>query len=105
MNQDNHLFKVVLVFNLEPGTAEEELRRSAEPDSFPSRLAAQPGFIGMELVKVADDRTMSIQTWQSPSDWWSALEQVKQMPAPPADERPNILVSRDFYAGPVMASR
>lgn len=95
-------YKVVLVFNLKPGGADEELRRSAQPESFPSRLARQPGFVGLELVKVTAEQTMSIQTWRSERDWWTALEAVKsaQPSGPGADD---ILVSREFFAGTVMA--
>lgn len=97
-------FKVVLIFHLEPGQADEELRRSREESSFPSRLARQPGFVEMQLVKVSDDQTMSIQSWETAKDWWTALEAVKHdSERDPADQdRPSILVSRDFHAGPVV---
>jgi len=55
-------YKVVLVFNLQEGRAEEELKRSKEENSFPNLLAKQPGFIEMELVKINEEKTMSIQT-------------------------------------------
>lgn len=95
-------FKVVLVFHLLPDSADEEMRRSLEPDSFPSQLARQPGFVGMELVKVSEDRTMSLQTWRGPGDWWAALDAVKRAASERADDKPSILVSRDFFAGTVI---
>lgn len=96
-------FKVVLVFNLKPGTADEELRRSAEPSSFPSALARQPGFVGMELVKISDEQTMSVQTWASPEAWWAALDAARTTVAevPGRADREEILISREFYAGTV----
>lgn len=103
MSDSEPPYKVVLVFNLKPGAADEELRRSAQPDSFPSRLAAQPGFVSLELVRVAADRTLSIQSWRSEADWWNALQVVKGQDASAAGE--NILVSRDFFGGPVVAQR
>ena len=98
-------FKVVLIFNLKPGCADEELRRSSRDDSFPSRLARQPGFVEMDLVKVNEERTMSIQTWRSASDWWGALNSVKAEPAKEQLETETILVSRDFFAGEIIARR
>ncbi len=97
-------FKVVLVFHLVDGTADEELRRSLEPGSFPNRLARQPGFVDMQLVKVGEAQTLSVQTWQRAGDWWAALEAVKHEGASASgrDDRPAILVSRDFHAGPVV---
>lgn len=96
-------FKVVLIFHLEPGQADEELRRSLETGSFPNRLARQPGFVEMQLVKVSDDQTMSIQTWEAPQDWWKALEAVQADGGGSTSEnRPNILVSRDFHAGAIV---
>ena len=96
-------YKVVLVFNLKAGAADEELRRSSEPTSFPSRLATQPGFLSLELVRVSEERTLSIQTWESEASWWRALEAVKA--AEGQSERESLLVSREFYGGPVMARR
>ncbi len=94
-------YKVVLVFDLKPGTAEEELRRSREAGSFPRRLSAQPGFMEMELVKVSDERTMSVQTWSAAEDWWAALETVKAEAdrTPDDGKHETILVSREFFAG------
>lgn len=103
MNTQN-VYKVVLVFHLEKGKAEEELRRSKEPQSFPSLLSQQPGFLSLELVKIDDDNTMSVQTWQSDKDWWKALETVKQLSAAaPPSARENILVKREFFGGYVQA--
>lgn len=98
-------YKVVLVFNLTKGSADEELRRSHEADSFPNLLAKQPGFITMELVKINEEKTMSVQTWQSERDWWTALETVKNMRQKLNVEasRENILVSRDFLNGYIRA--
>lgn len=97
----DHTYKVVLLFNLTLGAADEELRRSREPDSFPNRLAKQPGFVQMELVKVDEDRTMSIQTWDSANSWWTALEATKSEPTAVSPAREEILLSREFYAGEV----
>jgi heme-degrading monooxygenase HmoA len=105
-NQNNkmdstNLYKVVLVFNLAKGSADEELRRSNEETSFPNMLATQQGFIQMEVVKINDEKTMSIQTWETEKDWWTALDVVKNMAAksPLNSARENILVSREFLNG------
>lgn len=100
-NKDNGDYKVVLVFHLKDGAADEELRRSAEPESFPRRLARQPGLVAIELIKLDDARTMSVQTWRSAKDWWTALDAVRGMP-PSAPQREDILISRDFYGGEVI---
>ncbi len=100
MNKSN-LYKVVLVFNLTKGSADEELLRSKEETSFPNMLAKQQGFIELELIKINDEKTMSIQTWETEKDWWTALETVKSQQENLATEgtRENILVSRDFLNG------
>ena len=100
-------YKVVLVFDLVEGLADEELRRSQEEDSFPNLLAAQPGFREFELVKVNESKTLSIQTWETEKDWWQALETVRQQAASTAADPPreNILISRDFLGGWVKAHR
>ena len=96
-------YKVVLVFHLKPGTADEELRRSGKPESFPNRLARRPGHLAMELVKIDEDTTMSVQTWKTQSDWWAALEATKNTQVD-SDNRETILVSRDFFGGTVIRS-
>jgi heme-degrading monooxygenase HmoA len=98
-----NLYKVVLIFNLTTGSADEEMNRSNEESSFPNLLAKQPGFIEMELVKVNEEKTMSIQTWATQKDWWMALESVKNSREVGGtnDSRENILVSREFLGGPI----
>ena len=98
---NTNLYKVVLVFNLTKGSADEELRRSNEKASFPNMLAKQQGFIEMELVKITEEKTMSIQTWETEKDWWTALETVKNIPEKSGQHstRENILVSREFLNG------
>ena len=95
---NTNLYKVVLVFNLTKGSADEELKRSNEETSFPNMLAKQHGFIEMELVKINEEKTMSIQTWKTEKDWWAALETVKKQSAQDGT-RENILVSREFLNG------
>lgn len=94
-------YKVILVFNLQPGKADEELRRSKEENSFPSLLAKQSGFVELELAKINDEKTMSVQTWETEKDWWTALETVKAINSNSHhnSERENILISRDFLSG------
>ncbi len=52
----------MLVFTLTKGSADAELHRSKEESSFPNMLAKQPGFIELELIKINDEKTMSVQT-------------------------------------------
>ena len=103
MNKNN-LYKVVLVFSLTKGSADEELSRSKEETSFPNMLAKQLGFVELELSKINDEKTMSVQTWETEKHWWTALETVKsQQEKLPADNtRENILVSREFLNGYIM---
>ena len=103
MNTPPNLYKVVLVFHLTPGAADEELRRSQEPDSFPALLAQQPGFVEMDLVKINEEKTMSIQTWQAEQYWWQALEAVKKVRTEAKVEarRENILLNREMLSGTV----
>ena len=97
----SNLYKVVLVFNLKTGSADEELRRSNEETSFPNMLVKQNGFIEMELVKINEEKTMSIQTWKTEKDWWTALEIVKNTRenSEQDNNRENILESREFLNG------
>ena len=104
VSEGTGLYKVVLVFDLKPGSADEELRRSVEPTSFPALLSQQPGFVELELVKVSPDRTLSIQTWQSEPAFFAALEAVKRA-RDAAPVREDILVSRQFFAGTLVARR
>jgi heme-degrading monooxygenase HmoA len=99
-------YKVILTFNLKDSQANEEIKRSNEKDSFPNMLARQPGFVELELVKVNDSKTMSIQTWETEQDWWRALEAVKQAQEtmPEKQQRQSILESRDFVAGHIVRS-
>jgi len=96
-------YKVILTFNLKDSQADEELKRSNEKDSFPNMLARQPGFVELELVRVSDGKTLSIQTWETEQDWWQALESVKQAQEkmPEKQQRRSILESRDFVGGHV----
>jgi heme-degrading monooxygenase HmoA len=97
-------YKAVLIFTLKQGQADEELKRSSEENSFPHMLARQPGFISIELVRVTESKTLSIQTWENEKDWWNALEAAKKLQSdmPERPERPAILESRDFIGGQVM---
>jgi heme-degrading monooxygenase HmoA len=102
ITESNEAYRVVLVFHLKPGQADEELRRSLREESFPKRLKRQPGCISLELVKIGEDKTMSVQIWSSAQHWWSALEAAKQAPNGGTAEE-TILVSRDFFGGSVFA--
>ena len=102
---DGPRYKVVLVFNLAAGRADEEVRRSTADGSFPALLSGQPGFVSMVLVRVDDSRTLSIQTWRSERDWWAALETAKAQAEGQSGRREEILVSREFFAGTVVAER
>lgn len=95
-------YKVILTFHLKEGMADEEIRRSGKPGSFPDLLAQQPGCMDIALVKVDDSTTMSIQTWAKQMDWWAALKAVQELRANSEGAKAdNILVSRDFMAGDV----
>ena len=99
------VYKVVLLFDLVEGMADEELKRSQEENSFPNLLAQQPGFVSYELVKVNESKTMSIQTWATEQAWWAALAAAREQSESLSDDQPreNILVSRDFLGGWVQA--
>lgn len=103
MNTTATPYKVVAIFELSPGTADEEVRRSLEVDGTPRRLAGQPGFISAEVVRIDDDHTMSVQTWESPEACWAALQVVQSQPDPRGPQE-SILVSREFHAGLVLGT-
>lgn len=93
-------YKVILTFHLKEGMADEEIKRSEKPGSFPSLLAQQPGCVDIALVKVDESKTMSIQTWEKQADWWAALKSVQALRANSEDgDIDTLSVSRDFIAG------
>jgi heme-degrading monooxygenase HmoA len=96
-------YKVVIVFDLQPGTADEEIRRSQEPDGMPQILSAQPGFVSIDLVKINEERTMSIQTWISADAFRAAIQSAQGVLATRAP-RESILISQNFYAGNQLVS-
>ena len=98
-------FKVVLTFHLKPGAADEELHRSRQSLSFPNMLAKQPGCESIELIKVSEDTTLSVQTWASQHAWWAALEAVKSLREAGNTEdesTEDILESRDYVGGSIV---
>lgn len=60
----------------------------------------------MELVKINEEKTMSVQNWETEKDWWTALETVKNIREKLAVEskRENILLSREFLNGHITAT-
>jgi heme-degrading monooxygenase HmoA len=92
-------YKVVSVFKLKPGMAEEELQRCKSADSMLNILKTMPGFINYEVVKLNEDSTLTIQTWQAKEFVGPAMQKAMQARASMVQDREDILLSRGSFAG------
>lgn len=102
MQEKNEIgpYKVVATFELQPNKADEEISRIDRDESLLNLLREQPGFQSYEVVKTAEDSTMTLQTWESEDTFQKAMETVQANRAP--QDRENIVIDRDWYAGEVV---
>lgn len=94
-------YKLVVVFKLEPGTADVEIERCRSAHSFPNILREQPGFISYEVVKLGEDGTMIIQTWRTKEHLAQAMPKAAAARARLAEAQENIVLSSETFAGEV----
>ncbi len=94
-------YKFVVVFKLQPGRADVEIERCRSGHSFPNLLREQPGFISYEVVKLGEESTMIIQTWETKEHLAQAIPRASAARARLAEKQENIVVSSETFAGEV----
>ncbi|HWY38406.1 MAG TPA: antibiotic biosynthesis monooxygenase family protein [Bacteroidia bacterium] len=95
-------YKIIAVFKLQPGKADEEIERCKSADSLLNTLRTFPGFISYEVVKMNEESTMTIQTWRSKADFTEAMPKAMGVQASKIKGRENIVVSYQGYSGEVV---
>ena len=94
-------YKLVIVFKLQPGKADMEVERCRSEYSFVNLLSQQPGFIAYEIVKLSEDSTVVLQTWQSKGHLMRAMPKASAARAG-LEPQEEIVLSRDTFAGEVV---
>jgi hypothetical protein len=95
-------YKIVNIFKLVPGKADEEVERVRDSQSMLNLLKAHPGFISYEVVKLGEDSTMTIQSWHSRAHFGQAIGKVNAAREALVAGRENLLVSRESFSGEVV---
>ena|ERR1700758_5473140 len=95
-------FKLVTVFTLHTGKADEEIERCKSPDSLSNILKTFPGFISYELVKVNEESTMAIQTWETKKHFAEAMPKAIGIQSAKIKGRDNLVISHQSYSGEVV---
>lgn len=93
-------YKLVVVLKLQPGQADVEIGRCRSEHSFPNLLSKEPGFISFEVVKLGEDSTMVIQTWETKEHLMQAMPKAAAERAR-VEEQENIMLSSETFAGEV----
>ena len=97
-------FKIIAVFTLQPGKANEEIERCKSESSLLNTLKTFPGFISYEVVKINEDSTMTIQTWETKKHFSEAIPKAMGRQAEKNKERENLVISHHTYAGEIILS-
>lgn len=93
-------YKLVVVLKLQPGKADVEIARCRSEHSFPNLLREQPGFVSFEVVKLGEDSTMVIQTWETKEHLTQAMPKASAARARLAGQE-NIVLASETFAGEV----
>jgi heme-degrading monooxygenase HmoA len=95
-------FKVVSVFKLQPGKAVEEIERCRSEQSMLNMLKGQPGFLSYEVVKLSEESTMTISSWESRVHFGQAIHKVNLLRQAVTAGRENLVVSFENFSGDVV---
>src|ERR1700751_554471 len=95
-------FKIVAVFDLHEGKAYEEIERCKSSDSLLNILKNFPGFISYEVVKISENSTMTIQTWETKKHFAEAMPKATGIQTEKIKRRENLVISHQAYAGEIM---
>lgn len=95
-------FKVVSVFKLHPGKAAEEIERCRSEQSMLNMLKGQPGFISYEVVKLSEESTMTISSWESRARFGQAIGKVNSLWQSVTAGRENLVASFESFSGDVV---
>lgn len=94
-------YKVVIVFKLLPGQADAELGRCRSEHSLLNLLRNEPGFVSYEVVKLREDSTMVVQTWETKEHLAQAMPKAAAARARLTRAQENLVVSSETFAGEV----
>ncbi|HXB40535.1 MAG TPA: antibiotic biosynthesis monooxygenase family protein [Bacteroidia bacterium] len=95
-------YKIVAVFKLQSDKADEEIERCKSADSLLNTLKTFPGFISYEVVRINDDSTMTIQTWETKAHFLTAMPEAMGIHSAKNVTRENLVVSHQGYSGEVV---
>lgn len=95
-------YRVINVFKLKPGAADQEIERCHDRESMLNRLKVEPGFISYEVVKLSEDSIATIQAWVSAAMFGRAIAKVSAAHANSAGGRESLAVSREGFSGNVV---
>ena len=95
-------FKMIAVFTLHPGKANEEIERCKSESSLLNTLKTFPGFISYEVIKISEESTMTIQTWETKKHFSEAIPKAMGMQSEKNKGRENLVISHQGYAGEIV---
>ncbi len=94
-------YKVVVVFRLLPGQADAEIARCRSEHSLVNLLRQEPGFVAYEVVKLGEDKTMVVQTWETKAHLKRAIPKAAAARARLTGVQESLVVSGKTFAGEV----
>jgi heme-degrading monooxygenase HmoA len=95
-------YKVIAIFKLQPNTADQEIERCKSPESLLNTLKTFPGFISYEVIKISEDSTMTMQTWESKEHFQTAMPKAMGSHSAKNKTRENFVVSYQGYSGNIV---
>ena len=95
-------YKVIAIFKLQPNKADEEIERCKSSGNLLNILKAFPGFISYEVVKISDESTMTIQTWETGEHFQSAISKAMMSQSEKNQARENLVVSYQSHSGEIV---
>ncbi|MGZ4036004.1 MAG: hypothetical protein ACXVP4_14165 [Bacteroidia bacterium] len=95
-------YKIVSIFKLQTGKANEEIERCKSSDSLLNALKKFPGFISYEVVKISEDSTMTIQSWETKAHFTDAIPKAMAARSELVKNRENIVLSHEGFSGEVI---
>ncbi len=95
-------YKVIAIFKLQPNTADQEIERCKSPESLLNTLKTFAGFVAYEVVKISEDSTMTIQTWETKEHFQSAMAKAMGAHSAKIQTRENLVISYQGYSGEIV---
>jgi len=95
-------YKTISVFKLKPNTADQEIERCKSPESLLNTLKTFAGFISYEVIKISNESTMTIQTWETKEHFQSAIPKAMGAHSAKIQTRENLVISYQGYSGEII---